>query len=95
MQTIAIEVEDNVIKNLKNLGYSLNDIKEEFKNYVYDFFDDGYPGISYEEACKRVEESVERYKTNPESFIQMDENFWDNMEKKLIQRYNERKNANT
>jgi len=83
-----------LVARLNNEGYTLNDIKEKFKDFLYDLFDDGYPGISYEEACKRVSESVERYKKHPEEFIKIDENFWDNLEKELILKYNKRKNAN-
>lgn len=59
-------------------------VQAKFKEFL---FDDGYPSISMEEAKKRVSEAVEDYHANPQSFSKLDISFWDDTEKRLLQRH--------
>lgn len=59
-------------------------LQAKFKEFL---FDDGYPSISMEEAKKRVSEAVEDYHTNPHNFSKLDSSFWDDTEKRLLQRH--------
>ena len=84
MQTIKLQLEDNLYKNILNSGI---DVQAKFKEFLFDLVDDGYPSISMEEAKKRVSEAVEDYHTNPQNFSKLDSNFWDDTEKRLLQRH--------
>lgn len=80
MHTIKIEVEDIMYQNIV-------DIQAKIKEFLVDFTDDSSPAISTEEAKKRVAHAVERYSENPENFTPLDEDFWDDTEKRLLQRH--------
>lgn len=84
MQTIKLQLEDNLYNNIVNSGI---DVQAKFKDFLFDLVDDGYPSISMEEAKKRVSEAVEDYHTNPQSFSKLDSSFWDDTEKRLLQRH--------
>ena len=84
MQTIKLQLEDNLYENILHNGI---DIQAKFKEFLSDFIDDGYPSISTEEAKKRVSEAVEDYHTNPQKFSKLDSSFWDDTEKRLLQRH--------
>jgi len=38
--------------------------------------DDGYPSISFDEACERVAEAVERYKSGSGDYSEIDDQYW-------------------
>lgn len=84
MKTIKLQLEDSLYeKVLKNQI----DIQAKFKEFLFDITDDGYPTISTEEAKKRVSEAVKDYHTNPQNFSKIDSSFWDDTEKRLLQRH--------
>lgn len=84
MRTIKLQLEDNLYTNILNSGI---DVQAKFKEFLSDLVDDGYPSISMEEAKKRVSEAVEDYHTNPQKFSKLDSSFWDDTEKRLLQRH--------
>ena len=84
MHTIKLQLEDNLYKNILENGI---DIQVKFKEFLFDLVDDGYPSLSIEEAKKRVNEAVEDYRTNPQNFSKLDSSFWDDTEKRLLQRH--------
>lgn len=84
MQTIKFQLEDNLYKNVINSGI---DVQAKFKEFLLDLVDDGYPSISTEEAKNRVSKAVQDYYANPEKFSKLDSDFWDDTEKRLLQRH--------
>ncbi|MEA1982142.1 MAG: hypothetical protein U9N39_01255 [Campylobacterota bacterium] len=84
MQTIKLQLEDSLYENILNSGI---DVQAKFKDFLFDLVDDGYPSITKEEAKKRVSEAVEDYKTSPQNFSKIDSSFWDDTEKRLLQRH--------
>jgi hypothetical protein len=84
MQTIKLQLEDNLYENILKSGI---DVQAKFKEFLSDLVDDGYPSISMEEAKKRVNEAVEDYHSNPQNFSKLDSSFWDDTEKRLLQRH--------
>ena len=84
MHTIKLQLDDNLYKDITQSGI---DIKEKFKEFLMDFADDGSPAITTKEAKKRVTDAVNRYRTEPESFTELNDNFWNDTEKRLLQRH--------
>ncbi|MBD3842754.1 MAG: hypothetical protein IE909_12895 [Campylobacterales bacterium] len=84
MQTIKLQLEDSLYENICKSGI---DIQAKFKEFLSDLVDDGYPYISTQEAKKRVSEAVEEYYANPQKFSELDNSFWDDTEKRLLQRH--------
>ena len=84
MHTIKLQLDDNLYEEIAQSGI---DIKEKFKEFLMDFVDDGYPAISTEEAKKRVTNAVNRYRNEPESFTELNDDFWNDTEKRLLQRH--------
>lgn len=72
MQTIKIEIEDNLYQNIVDSGIN---IQEKLKDMVYDLIDDGYPSLSTQEAKKRVSDAVERYESKRGIYKPYDNNF--------------------
>ena len=83
MHTITLQLDDNLYEDITQSGI---DIKEKFKEFLTDFIDDGYPAITTEEAKKRVADAVNKYRTQPESFTELNDDFWNDTEKRLLQR---------
>ena len=83
MHTIKLQIDDNLYEEITQSGI---DIKEKFKEFLTDFIDDGYPAISTEEAKKRVTDAINRYRSQPESATELNDDFWDDTEKRLLQR---------
>lgn len=77
MQTIQLEIEDNIYNELKSKGI---DIQNQLQDMLYDLVDDGYPSISMQEAKQRVSDAVERYRNGTGSYTPYDKNFVDEME---------------
>ena len=73
MQTIKLQLEDNLYESILNSGI---DVQAKFKEFLFDLVDDGYPSITTEEAKKRVHEAVEDYQNNPQNFSKLDSDFW-------------------
>lgn len=58
MQTIHLQVQDNMYEKLIGSGI---DIQAKFDEFIFDILDDGYPSVSTEEARQRVSDAVDRY----------------------------------
>lgn len=84
MHTIELELEDNLYQNIVKSGI---DVQSKFKEFLFDLVDDGYPAISTEEAKKRVSDAVDRYRANPESVTELNDDFWNETEKRLLRRH--------
>jgi polyhydroxyalkanoate synthesis regulator phasin len=84
LQTIKLQLEDNLYENILN---SKIDVQAKFQEFLLELVDDGYLSISTEEAKKRVSDAVEDYYTNPQKFSKLDSDFWDDTEKRLLQRH--------
>ena len=86
MQTIKIEIEDDIFEDLKDSGIN---IQKKVKEFLYSLNDDGYPSIGTKEAKRRVKEAVERYRRGELDTVSNEEmwNIIDNeCEKKLQNR---------
>ena len=84
MHTIKLQLDDNLYENITQNGI---DIKEKFKEFLIDFVDDGYPTITTEEAKKRVTDTINKYRNEPQSFTELNDDFWNDTEKRLLQRH--------
>ena len=84
MHTIKLQLDDNLYENITQSGI---DIKEKFREFLMDFVEDGYPAITTEDAKKRVTDAVNRYRNEPESFTELNDDFWNDTEKRLLQRH--------
>jgi len=62
MQTLKIELEDNLYQNILQSGV---DVQTKIKEFLFDLVDDGYPIITTEEAKKRVTEAMDSYQILP------------------------------
>jgi len=69
MQTIQLQVQDNIYNQLIQNGV---DIQARMNEFLYDMLDDGYPSISTDEAKKRVNDAVERYKSGTGVYTSFD-----------------------
>ena len=56
MQTIQLQIEDDIYDELKSKGI---DINHKLQDFLYDLLDDGYPAISEDEAKQRVSNAVD------------------------------------
>jgi len=72
MRTIKIEVEDTIYDRIVKSGI---DIEEKFEEFIYDFADNGYPGITTKEAEQRVSDAFKRYKSGKFEFDSYDKSF--------------------
>jgi len=77
MQTIHLQVEDDIYDELKSKGI---DINHKLQDFLYDLLDDGYPAISEDEAKQRVSDAVDRYRNGTGNYTPYDKNFSDEME---------------
>lgn len=66
MQTIQLQVEDDIYYEIKNKGI---DINHKLQDFLYDLLDDGYPAISEDEAKQRVSDAVDRYRNGTGTYI--------------------------
>ncbi len=72
---------------MKILKSKVSIYKAQFKEFLLDLRDDGYPAISIEEAKKRVGKAVEDYRKNGmKSCKVLNDKFWDDTEKRLLER---------
>lgn len=65
MQTIQLQVEDDIYDELKSKGI---DINHKLQDFLYDLLDDGYLAISEDEAKQRVSDGVDRYHNGTGSY---------------------------
>ncbi|MFA7501156.1 MAG: hypothetical protein WCY85_09165 [Sulfurimonas sp.] len=66
MQTIHLQVEDDIYDELKSKGI---DINHKLQDFLYDLLDDGYPAISEDEAKQRVSDAVDRYRNGTGTYV--------------------------
>lgn len=85
MQTIHLQIEDDIYDEIKSKGI---DINHKLQDFLYDLLDDGYPAISEDEAKQRVSDAVDRYRNGTGTYtstkdyeIKM-ENFMDGLSSK-------------
>ena len=86
MQTIQLEIENDVYDELKNASININ---HKIKEFLYSLVDDGYPAISYEEAKKRVSDAVNRYKNGTMQTISH-ENMWKSIKNECNEKFENR-----
>lgn len=60
MQTIQLQIEDDIYEAIKQQGI---DLKAKVYELIDTLVDDGYPSITTQEAKRRVSEAVERYRS--------------------------------
>ncbi|KIM12914.1 MAG: hypothetical protein KU38_03075 [Sulfurovum sp. FS08-3] len=60
MQTIQLQIDDDIYESIKQQGI---DLKAKVYELIDGLVDDGYPSISTDEAKKRVANAVERYRS--------------------------------
>ncbi len=86
MSTIELQVEENKLELLLS---KLQDFVDE--GLVMDISTQNDDGIelSFSEAQNRVGKAMDDYKKNPELFKEIDKNFFEDNEKRLIQRHND------
>lgn len=77
MQTLEIELSDDVYEDLKSSNI---DFQAKIKEYIATLLDDGYPAISTQEAKKRVSDAVDRYRNGTGKYTPYDKNFVVEME---------------
>jgi polyhydroxyalkanoate synthesis regulator phasin len=77
MQTIKLQIQDDIYENIKERGI---DINRKLHEFVSSLADDGYPSISTQEAKQRVSDAIERYKNGTEAFTPYDKKFTDEMD---------------
>ena len=77
MQTIHLQVEDDIYDELKSKGI---DINHKLQDFLYDLIDDGYPAISEDEAKQRVSDAVDRYRNGIGVYTAYDKKFSNEME---------------
>lgn len=76
MQTIKLQLEDELYDNIKEHKI---DLQSKFKEFLSNLTDDGYPSISIDEAKLRVKESVENYNNNSMKTISHDD-MWNSID---------------
>jgi hypothetical protein len=77
MQTIQLQIEDDIYDELKSKGI---DINHKLQDFLYDLLDDGYPAISEDEAKQRVSNAVDRYRNSTGIYTPYDKKFTNEME---------------
>ena len=77
MQTIQLQIEDDIYDELKSKGI---DINHKLQDFLYDLLDDGYPAISEDEAKQRVSNAVDRYRNGTGVYTAYDKKFANEME---------------
>ena len=76
MQTLEIEIQDDLYNTIKENSI---DINNKVKDFLYSLVDDGYPSINTDEAKQRVSKAVDNYKNNNTSYCKYDENIKNEM----------------
>lgn len=77
MQTIQLQIEDDIYDELKSKGI---DINHKLQHFLYDLLDDGYSAISEDEAKQRVSNAVDRYRNGTGVYTAYDKKFTNEME---------------
>jgi polyhydroxyalkanoate synthesis regulator phasin len=77
MQTIQLQIRDDVYEHIKNKGMDINNLLQDF---IASLADEGVAPISTEEAKKRVSDAVNRYKNGTADYTNYDQNFLEEME---------------
>ncbi len=80
MQTIQLQLNDDLYQNI--LDHNIN-IQVKFKEFLSNLTDDNYPAISFEEAQKRVKNSIDDYKNGKSEYTALNDTYWNNLEEKI------------
>lgn len=75
--------------NELNINF-LNSIKEMFQNKDIEIIITDYTDSEVDEYRKSISNRLEQYKSNPESFTELTDEFWADTEKRLIERHQKR-----
>ena len=70
MQTIQLQIQDELYETISNKGININNTIQEF---LYNLADDGFPAISTQEAKQRVSDAVNRYRDGTGTYANDDE----------------------
>jgi len=70
MQTIQLQIQDELYEAISSKGININSKIQEF---LYNLADDGYPAISMEEAKQRVSDAVDRYNDGTGKYLDTNE----------------------
>ena len=77
MQTVQVQINDDLYKNLSSHNI---DIQAKIKEYLFALVNDNsYPSISTEEAKKRVSEAINRYESGNVQYTVLDNDYPKNM----------------
>ncbi|TKI71062.1 hypothetical protein FCU45_01380 [Sulfurimonas crateris] len=68
----------------------LNSIKEMFQNKNIEIIITDHTDNEVNEYRKSISNRLEQYKSNPESFTELTDEFWVDTEKRLIERHQKR-----
>ena len=77
MQTLQLQIQDDLYESIKDMSI---DINEKFQEFLYNLVDDGYPTISLDEAKQRVADAVDRYRNGTGNYTPYDNNFKNQMD---------------
>ena len=75
--------------NELNINF-LNSIKEMFQNKDIEIIITDHSDSEVNEYRKSISNRLEQYKSNPESFTELTDDFWVDTEKRLIERHQKR-----
>ncbi|MEA2028979.1 MAG: hypothetical protein U9N49_08385 [Campylobacterota bacterium] len=81
MQTIQLQIDDDIYESLTQQGI---DLKAKVYELIDGLVDDGYPSISTQEAKKRVADAVERYRSGEGDYY--DENEYQHHKSNTIEK---------
>ena len=70
MQTIQLEIDDELYESIKDSHINL---QSKFKEFLLSLTDDGFPAISTDEAKKRVDDAMTSYKDGSMQTVSHDE----------------------
>ena len=69
MQTIQLEIQDDIYESLLDKGINFN---TKIKEFLHNLVDDGYPSITSDEAKSRVNNAVNRYQDGTGTYVNQD-----------------------
>ncbi|MDY0121875.1 MAG: hypothetical protein RBR54_08010 [Sulfurimonas sp.] len=75
--------------NELNINF-VNAIKEMFQNKDIEIIITDHSAGEVDDYRKFLSQKIEQYKTNPESFVELGNDFWQESEKRLIQRHQQK-----
>lgn len=82
MQTIQLQVDDDLYQDIKDSGI---DIQNILKDFLYKLNDDSYPTITTEEAKNRISIAVEEYRNGTMQTVSHDD-MWDSIDSQCTEK---------